>query len=870
MIIKCKMCGGDLNVQKGNPICECEFCGTQQTIPQTDNEKKVNLFNRANRLRINAEFDKAASIYESIIAEFPEEAEAYWGLCLCKYGIEYVDDPRTGNKIPTCHRTISASIMDDNDFNQACENADAVAKRMYREEAKVIDRLQQEILSIVANESPYDVFICYKETDDNGSRTEDSVVAQDIYDNLTEKGLKVFFSRITLEDKLGQQYEPYIYAALHSSRVMIAVGTRFEYYDAVWVKNEWARFIDMMRNDKEKTLIPCYKNLDAYDLPKEFKNLQAQDMNKLGWLQDLTRGVLKLCGKDRQQIHEQPSAAFLETLIKQINAGNKAPAKESIDDIIRRAYKLLENEKWEEADECADRIIEEEPTNATAYLIKLMCEHKYKKIDEFKQIGSHIDNNDYFKKILRFGNDQQRQQLCQLAARTYFPMFRTVEEYQASKNVILEKFSSDDIAPVLDEIEQQISEIIEDEKGAALVELSHAKTIDECQMIQTKLQSIKGLEHPQDALALVDKKIAEIKALESNRESINVLISKLKMEFHTKEELAISSEREAQRVQNELDSARKDCARQAESIYKYDLELKNLRGLFTGKRRKELEEIISRESDKLKQAEDRMSSLESAWKTARSKVVIKPDSQELVYMIAKEYYNAGMYTNAYAEYQKIPQYRDVASIIRNDTQIRAAIFEPFHKAGSIVSFGRYTINNERSKDPIEWLVLDAQGSKSLLVTRYSIDMKLYHHDEAGNWINCDIRAWLNKEFFNLAFTSAEQSMIQLSSLEYITGRKATCQDRVFLLSEPEVEKYFPTPALRKCPVTPYVYSQFGKYEIPIYQKYGNSASWWERSNDCIEENSDGYADYVYDDGSFANDVMDCIMGIRPAMWVRID
>ena len=295
---KCKMCGGDLNVIEGNTVCECEFCGTQQTIPTADNEKKTSLFNRANRLRMNAEFDKASSVYESIVAEFPEEAEAYWGLCLCAYGIEYVDDPATGEKKSTCHRTVPTSIMEDSNFEQACENADAIARRMYREEAKSIDLIQRNILAVVSNEEPYDVFICYKETAEEGGRTEDSVLAQDIYDSLTSKGLKVFFARITLEDKLGQQYEPYIYAALSSAKVMLAIGTKFEYYDAVWVKNEWMRFISMMKTQKDKTLIPCYKGLDAYDMPKEFKNLQAQDMGKLGWLQDLTRGIMKLCGKE--------------------------------------------------------------------------------------------------------------------------------------------------------------------------------------------------------------------------------------------------------------------------------------------------------------------------------------------------------------------------------------------------------------------------------------------------------------------------------------------------------------------------------------------------------------------------------------------
>lgn len=97
-ILKCKMCGGNLEYAPDATVCECEYCGSKQTIPVVDDEKKISLYERANRLRFNCEFDKAAVIYESIVADFPEEAEAYWGLILCKYGIEYVDDPVDGKK----------------------------------------------------------------------------------------------------------------------------------------------------------------------------------------------------------------------------------------------------------------------------------------------------------------------------------------------------------------------------------------------------------------------------------------------------------------------------------------------------------------------------------------------------------------------------------------------------------------------------------------------------------------------------------------------------------------------------------------------------------------------------------------------------
>ena len=208
-VIKCKMCGGDLDISQGMTVAQCEYCGTTQTVPSADNEKKMTLFGRAGRLRLACAFDKAAGVYENIVAEFPEEAEAYWGLVLCKYGIEYVDDPATGKKVPTCHRSSFTSILEDPDFEQACENADTVARKVYREEAKAIEDIRKGILEVSEQEAPYDIFICYKETDENGARTVDSVLAQEVYDALTEKGYRVFFARITLEDKLGQAYEPY-------------------------------------------------------------------------------------------------------------------------------------------------------------------------------------------------------------------------------------------------------------------------------------------------------------------------------------------------------------------------------------------------------------------------------------------------------------------------------------------------------------------------------------------------------------------------------------------------------------------------------------------------------------------------------------
>ena len=361
-IIKCKMCGGDLNIEAGKTVAECEYCGTRQTVPTADNEKKLTLFARANRLRAACEFDKAAAVYESIVAEFPTEAEAYWGLVLCRYGIEYVDDPATGKKIPTCHRSSFESILEDPDFEQAQENADTVSRKVYREEAKAIEDIRRRIVELSGKEQPYDVFICYKETDENGERTPDSVMAQEVYDALTEKGLRVFFSRITLEDKLGTEYEPYIFAALNSAKVMLVFGTDYEYFNAVWVKNEWSRFLALIASGQKKHLIPCYKGVDAYDMPKEFAHLQGQDMGKLGAVQDLVRGVEKLLGKGAAAQSAQPAQQVV------VQAGGV-----SSDALLKRGNMALNDGNWKAADEFFDRVLDMNAECAEAYLGKFLA-----------------------------------------------------------------------------------------------------------------------------------------------------------------------------------------------------------------------------------------------------------------------------------------------------------------------------------------------------------------------------------------------------------------------------------------------------------------------------------------------------------------
>lgn len=391
-VFKCKMCGASLEVHGNESVCSCSYCGTFQTLPRFDNERKIALFTRANNLRIKSEFDKAAGIYESIVTEFRDEAEGYWGLVLCKYGIEYVDDGN-GKMVPTCHRTLPLSVMDDDDFNQACEYADLQAKNLYRQEGKVIDKIQKKILDIAVNEEPYDIFICYKENDDiTSERTEDSLIAQDIYTHLIKGGYNVFFARDTLKFVAGTEYEPYIYAALSSSRLMLAIGTRFEYFDSVWVKNEWSRFISMMTDNTNKILIPCYKNMDAYDMPKEFKNMQALDMGEVTFFGSLMDNIERV-------IEKTAPKGKGETVILNSDVGDLTP-------VLERGFMLAEDKEWSKADQLFETALNKDPRNGKAYLGKLFVDLQVSNFDELSKLSSPFSSYGDYERIMRFGDDE--------------------------------------------------------------------------------------------------------------------------------------------------------------------------------------------------------------------------------------------------------------------------------------------------------------------------------------------------------------------------------------------------------------------------------------------------------------------------------
>lgn len=289
----CSICGANYEYLNGR--WKCPACGAYKA-EELSNEEVTLLYSAAQKLRLS-NFSEAEEAYSDIIEKYPENANAYWGRLLSKYGIKYEED-FDGRKIPTCYAASIESVIDDNDYSKAIELADKQTKDYFVKQAEYIERVRKEWIDKAKKEKPYDVFICYKDSDlEKGiERTADSVVAQDLYIHLTEQGYRVFYSRESLRDKVGEKYEPYIFNALATAKVMLVYGSSAEYIKSTWLKNEWHRFYKKVASGEKhsEALIVACDGFSPSELPTILSSKQCLDAKRKTFFLDLDKCIKRI------------------------------------------------------------------------------------------------------------------------------------------------------------------------------------------------------------------------------------------------------------------------------------------------------------------------------------------------------------------------------------------------------------------------------------------------------------------------------------------------------------------------------------------------------------------------------------------------
>lgn len=192
------------------------------------------------------------------------------------------------------------------------------------------------------------------------------------------------------------------------------------------------------------------------------------------------------------------------------------------------------------------------------------------------------------------------------------------------------------------------------------------------------------------------------------------------------------------------------------------------------------------------------------------------------------------------------------------------------------TFGSYEQDGDSSngKEPIEWLVLDRNGDRALLLSKYALDyqsfMPFYEPvTEPYTWESCSLRRWLNGTFLNAAFSADEQQRLLTTTVITSPGSlhrengPVTTEDRVFLLSNTEVYAYFASEAATAAEYTAYALSE---NPWPGNAATPGPADWWLRTTDGYDHPDGVYADGRVGEGARAYEGE----YVRPAIWITVD
>ena len=819
-ILKCKMCGGDIELADDKTFGTCEYCGCSMTFPKVEDEQMASMFNRGNHFRRIGDFDKALAVYEQIVSLNDKNAEAHWCCALSRFGIEYVEDPNTLEWLPTCHRVSFDSFLDDVDYLAALENSDGITRRQYQKDAMKISEVQRGILATSQNTEPFDVFICYKESDSNGQRTRDSLLAQEIYYQLTEQGRRVFFARITLEDVVGTQYEPYIFAALNSAKVMIVVGTKAEYLNAVWVKNEWSRFISMMKKDRTKLLLPCYKDMDPYDMPEQLSILQSYDMSKIGFIQDLTRGISKVLDVDKVKQN------ITETVVVS-NATSNASA------LLKRGMLMLEDKEWDKADNFFEEVLNNDPECAEAYLGKMMTSLKVGIRENLKNLNRTFNNDSNYLKVMRFGSEELKQEL------------------QGYNDYIVERNNN--------------------EKYNEAVELMDASSFKKAIVIFEQLGNYRN---SVEMIKKCEEKIIEINKENEIRKEI---ARKDEILTSAKSKMANNKIEDYELVIEELNDITgwKDADELKELCYKKIQEIKE---------KLEQERIEYEHQAKIRAKRNKKIAIVATIIAIIILVVmcvvftiIVPNSK---YNKALSLLESGDTIGAYDTFASLDGYKDSDEQMKSIYEDYKMAKVKVANVGDYVFFGSYEQDNDTTngKEDIEWLVIDKEDNKVFVISKYGLDL---YSAPYAIWEDNEMREWLNNDFVNNSFTKDQQELIsttKVSSHHRIEGTNIDpyytdgyTEDKVFLLSIEEMDEYLDDNN-RFIKPTDYALSK------GVYQYKDGTCGWWLRSTNYWKYfiKPHYYTAYVTTDNSSSNKYSYVLAfvesskgAIRPAMWIDI-
>ena len=245
-----------------------------------------------NALR-EADFDHAEKLFEKATYDTAVQAEAYFGRALADCKIQIIWDPVKNCEQPICFDQ-NVDLFHNSFFKLAEEKSKKEDKQIKERMEEFAKKVQETLCFYRGFEDKkinFDCFICLKEHDGDQD-TEDYkwLLEQGLYNDLNIKGdgendpplLSTFCAPYSCTKAIkdnGPEFEAHIMYALSTARCMIIICSNKDYLDTPWVKNEYTRFCNFLKQrnqSPEQQIIVFFKD-GPVALPDRLRGTNIQD-----------------------------------------------------------------------------------------------------------------------------------------------------------------------------------------------------------------------------------------------------------------------------------------------------------------------------------------------------------------------------------------------------------------------------------------------------------------------------------------------------------------------------------------------------------------------------------------------------------------
>lgn len=536
--------------------------------------------------------------------------------------------------------------------------------------------------------------------------------------------------------------------------------------------------------------------------------------------------------------------------------------------LLERAFMFLEDGDWDKADIYCESVLDQNPKCAEAYLGKLMAEVEIRKKEDLSKAKEPLDQSDNYRKVMRFADESLRERLSnakevqhneQLYAEAMACMTAASDE-EAYRNAAQKFYSLGSYKDAsahreqclqradrirADRMQREETKRKEDIYSRA-EKCMHKGTIESYNTAIRLYESVPNFRSSAAQISECRRKIEEIKAKETARQ---VAVEKAK--------------KKAKKIA--IIAAPIVCACIAFVIVLTTVIIPN---------------------QKYNEAMDLIDSgdYESAYalleEIGKNDVIATNKYDRAIDLI-----DSGDYKAAYALLDGL-SYRDSEEKLQSMKSQHPQAFLGGADVGDTVTFGTYEQNNNYSdgNENIEWIVIDKQEDKIMVVSKCIIAMQPFNTTNEGHisWEKCTLRKWLNNDFLNEAFSDAEKKLISdttVSNTEYLafglsySTTDYSTTDKIFLLSENERNMLSSVDALKGIVTESVIalFSDAANSDVANINPSNFEPLWWLRTTweDAVDCQASVAYGASYDEHEHDTCNVEESAGVRPAMWISL-